>query len=272
MTLLEATQEGVRLPQVMGIVNVTPDSFSDGGLASTPDTALRHARKLVEQGADMLDVGGESTRPGAPAVPLEVELERVIPVIERLTGELKPPISVDTHKPEVMRAAVAAGAAMINDVNALRSPGALAVAAELDVPVCLMHMQGDPRTMQRNPQYHNVVDDIMAFLEDRACAAERAGIDPGKILIDPGFGFGKTVEQNFQILRELARFRTLGFPVLVGMSRKSMIGKLLDLPVERRTTPSVVLAALAMERGADILRVHDVGETRQALSLVAQIL
>ncbi len=260
------------LPCVMGIVNVTPDSFSDGGLASTPDAALRHARRLVEAGADMLDVGGESTRPGAPAVAVDVELERVIPVIERLASELNTPISVDTHKPEVMRAAVSAGAAMINDVNALRTPGALEAAAGLNVPVCLMHMQGDPRTMQRNPQYRDVVDDIIAFLGDRAQAAIRAGIDPDILLIDPGFGFGKTVQQNFRILRELGRFKSLGFPILVGMSRKSMIGKLLDLPVSQRMTPSVVLAALAMERGADVLRVHDVAETRQALRLVAQIL
>jgi len=258
-------------PLVMGILNVTPDSFSDGGRWNTLDDALRRAERMVREGADILDIGGESTRPGASPVSVEEELNRTLPVIERLAKELNTPLSVDTHKPEVMRAAVAAGAAMVNDVNALRTEGALETVADLAVPVCLMHMQGTPRTMQTNPQYEDVVGDIIGFLRERANAAVRGGIAPDRILVDPGFGFGKTLAQNYRILRELGRFGSLGFPVLVGLSRKSMIGQLLNLPVDERVTASAVLAALALERGVSVLRVHDVAETRQAVELVAQV-
>ncbi len=258
-------------PLIMGILNVTPDSFSDGGRFSSVEKALEQAGRMVEEGADILDVGGESTRPGAAAVSVQMELDRVVPVVERLAKELTAPISVDTHKPEVMRAAIEAGASMVNDVNALRTGNAIEVVARAGVPVCLMHMQGTPQTMQSNPQYEDVVDDIIGFLRQRCDAAVRGGVAPDRILVDPGFGFGKTLHQNYRILRELSRFGSLGFPVLVGMSRKSMIGQLLDLPVDERATASAILAALALERGASVLRVHDVAITRQALKIVAQL-
>jgi len=258
--------------RVMGILNVTPDSFSDGGDFATREAALRHARQMVADGADLIDVGGESTRPGAPPVSVAEELDRVIPVIEALAGELAVPVSVDTSKPEVMRAAVAAGAGLINDVAALRRPGALAAAAALRVPVCLMHMQGEPGTMQQDPAYGDVVAEVAAFLAGRLAACEAAGIPRERLLVDPGFGFGKTLAHNLALLRGLPRLASLGAPVLAGLSRKSMIGALLGgVPVGERLHGSVAAAVLAVERGAAIVRVHDVGPTVQALRIVAAV-
>lgn len=255
-------------PRVMGIVNVTPDSFSDGGRHATVDAAVAHALRLAEEGADVLDVGGESTRPGAEDVPLEEELRRVIPVIERLARETALPISVDTSKPELMRAAVDAGAGMINDVYALRREGALDIAAACGVPVVLMHIKGEPRTMQEAPQYEDVVAEVHRFLAERIFAAEMAGIPKKRIVIDPGFGFGKTREHNLALLAQLARFGELGVPVLAGLSRKRTIGELTG-----RTTPaervhgSVAAALIAAQRGARLLRVHDVAATVDALKV-----
>ncbi len=253
-------------PRVMGILNVTPDSFSDGGRYLDLGAAVERAWRMVEEGADIIDVGGESTRPGAAPVPLEEELRRVVPVIEAVASKLPVPVSVDTSKPEVMRAAVAAGAGLVNDVRALRAPGALEAAAELGVPVCLMHMQGEPRTMQRAPVYRDVVAEVRAFLLERVAACEAAGIPRERILIDPGFGFGKTLEHNLALMRRLDAFVETGLPVLVGVSRKSMIGALLgDAPVERRLHGSVAAAVVAACKGAAIVRVHDVAATVEAL-------
>jgi dihydropteroate synthase len=258
-------------PLVMGVLNITPDSFSDGGKYNSPEKALEEAKRMVAEGVDILDIGGESTRPGADKVTIEEELKRTIPVIKHLSKELNTPVSVDTSKAAVMKAAVDAGAVMINDINALRSPGALEAALESNVIVCLMHMSGSPQTMQTKPQYDDVVSDIIVFLRERANDCVKAGIDPQKLLVDPGFGFGKTMTQNFRVLNELTRFGTLGFPVLAGLSRKSMIGDLLDIPVAQRMSASVVLATLAAERGAAIIRVHDVKETLQAMRLVEAV-
>lgn len=251
----------------MGILNVTPDSFSDGGRFRARQAALDQARAMVEAGADIIDIGGESTRPGANAVSLEDELERTIPVIEAISAELPVPISIDTSKPEVMRQAVAAGAGMINDVMALREPGAMEMAAALCVPVCLMHMQGEPRTMQLSPSYQDVTAEVMAFLDDRVQACLAADIDRDHLIIDPGFGFGKTLTHNLHVFHDLARFHELGLPLLVGVSRKSMIGTVLDKPVGERMVGSVALATLAAWMGASILRVHDVEETVDALKM-----
>ncbi|BAU48971.1 dihydropteroate synthase [Sulfurifustis variabilis] len=256
---------------VMGILNVTPDSFSDGGVFFGPDAALARASQMVEEGADILDIGGESTRPGARQVSAQEEIERVVPVIEACARELPVPISVDTSKPEVMRAAVAAGAGAINDVRALRLPGALQAAADLRVPVCLMHMQGEPATMQVDPRYADVVREVREFLVSRIEAAERAGIPRTRVLVDPGFGFGKTVEHNLDLLRNLGELRRLGVPLLVGLSRKSMIGKLLGLPVEKRLYPGIALALMAVSNGARVLRVHDVAPTVQAVRMLEAV-
>ena len=262
----------MREAQVMGILNVTPDSFSDGGEFVGRDAALRQAERMVADGAAIIDVGGESTRPGAEAVDAQRELDRVIPVIEAIAAELPVPISIDTSKAEVMRAAVAAGAGMINDVAALRGDGALEAAAACDVPVCLMHMQGEPRTMQRSPRYDDVVSDVHAFLAERKAACIGAGIAAERVVVDPGFGFGKTLEHNLRLMREVERFSDLG-PVLVGVSRKSMIGTILDgAPVEGRLHGSVALAAFSVGRGAKILRVHDVRETVEAVRIINAVL
>src|SRR5687768_9933635 len=255
-------------PRVMGIVNVTPDSFSDGGVHDTLDAAVAHGLQLVAEGADVLDVGGESTRPGADEVSVEEELRRVIPVIERLARETSLPISIDTSKPEVMRAAVAAGAGMINDVYALRRDGALEIAAELCVPVVLMHMQGEPRSMQEAPRYDDVVGEVHRFLAERIFAAEMAGIAKKNIVVDPGFGFGKNREHNLLLLAQLERFAELGVPVLAGLSRKRTIGELTgrDDPHER-VHGSVAAALIAAQRGAKLLRVHDVAATVDALKV-----
>ena len=254
--------------RVMGIVNVTPDSFSDGGEHATVDAAVAHALRLADEGADMLDVGGESTRPGAEEVPLDEELRRVIPVIERLARETSLPISIDTSKPEVMRAAVAAGAGMINDVYALRRDGALDAAAELGVPVVLVHMRGEPRSMQTLPDYDDVVADVHRFLAERIFAAEMSGIPKKKIVVDPGFGFGKTTAHNLALLAQLERFADLGVPVLAGLSRKRSIGELTgrDAPHER-VYGSVAAHLIAAQRGAKLLRVHDVAATVDALKV-----
>lgn len=258
-------------PAVMGILNVTPDSFSDGGVFFGRTKAIAQAVRMAQEGAAIIDVGGESTRPGARPVSVQDELDRVIPVIEAVARGVAVPISVDTSKPEVMRAAVAAGAGFINDVYALRSPGTLETAAALRVPVCLMHMQGEPHTMQDNPQYDDVVHDIRAFLEARIAACVAAGIPRERILVDPGFGFGKTLEHNLELLRRLREFAGLGVPLLAGLSRKSMIGKALGLPVERRLHASVALALLAVQNGARIVRVHDVGATVEAVRMLEAV-
>ena len=254
--------------RVMGIVNVTPDSFSDGGVHDSTAAAIAHALKLVEEGADLLDIGGESTRPGADEVPVEEELRRVIPVIEALAAQVTVPISIDTSKPEVMRAAVAAGAGMINDVYALRREGALDAASELGVPVVLMHMLGEPRAMQAAPQYDDVVGEVHRFLAERIFACEMAGIDKKKLIVDPGFGFGKTAQHNLQLLAQLRRFTELDVPVLAGLSRKRTIGDLTgrDVPAERMHG-SVAAHVIAAQNGAKLVRVHDVAATVDALKV-----
>ena len=252
-------------PQVMGIVNVTPDSFSDGGRFYSPDQALDHARRLIDAGADSLDIGGESTRPGALAVGEQEELERILPVLEGLR-HCGVPVSVDTMKPAVMRAALAAGAAMINDVCALQVPGALEAVRDSDCAVCLMHMQGEPRRMQDAPQYRDVLNEVYDFLATRIAACEAAGITRARLCIDPGFGFGKTLEHNLALLRGLPRLAELA-PVLVGVSRKRMIGEITGRSVEDRLAGSVAAALRAVENGASIVRVHDVAATVDALKI-----
>lgn len=255
-------------PRVMGVVNVTPDSFSDGGLHADVDTAIAHALRLAEEGADVLDIGGESARPGANGVSVEEELARVIPVIERLARETALPLSIDTSKPEVMRAAVAAGAGMINDVYALRREGALDAAAALGVPVVLMHMLGEPRSMQDAPDYEDVVADVHRFLAERIFSAEMAGIPKKRIVVDPGFGFGKTTAHNLALLARFERFTDLGVPALAGLSRKRSIGEITgrDDP-QARIHGSVAAHVIAAQRGAKLLRVHDVAATVDALKV-----
>ncbi|MFS8430724.1 dihydropteroate synthase [Xanthomonas campestris pv. plantaginis] len=255
-------------PQVMGIVNVTPDSFSDGGQYTTVDAAVAHGLRLVAEGAAVLDVGGESTRPGASAVSLEEELQRVIPVIQALSAQTAVPISVDTYKPEVMRAAVAAGAGMINDVHALRSPGALEAAAELAVPVVLMHAPSAPHAMQAEPHYGDVVAEVHRFLAERIFAAEMAGIDKRRLILDPGFGFDKSTVHNLTVLAQLQRLQEFGLPVLAGFSRKRTIGELTGRQVAAdRVHGSVAAHLIAAQQGAQLLRVHDVAATVDALKV-----
>jgi len=252
---------------VMGILNATPDSFSDGGQFNSNEIAIAHALEMLRDGADIIDIGGESTRPGAVAVSVEEEIERVVPIIKALRQRSNACISIDTSKPEVMRAAVQAGANLVNDVNGLRESGALEICAELKVPVCVMHMQGQPRTMQNIPSYENVVDEIKAFLLERVDACVVAGIKRDNIIIDPGFGFGKNLQHNLQLLKNLHEFKSLGLPVLVGLSRKSMFGEILGLSVEERLHASVAGAVLAWTKGAKIFRVHDVKPTVEALKV-----
>ena len=259
-------------PRVMGIVNVTPDSFSDGGAHDSTEAAVAHGLQLVAEGADLLDIGGESTRPGAAPVALEEELRRVVPVIEQLARQTRVPISIDTFKPEVMRAAVAAGAGMINDIHALRQDGALAAAAGLGVPVVLMHMQGEPGSMQDTPHYDDVVAEVHRFLVDRMFSAEMAGIAKKNLVIDLGFGFGKTTEHNMILLARSARFLELGVPMLAGLSRKRSIGELTGREAPReRVAGSVAAHLVAAQRGATILRVHDVAATVDALRVWAAV-
>ena len=259
------------VPRVMGILNVTPDSFSDGGDFFSGDQAQRRAEAMVEEGAAIIDVGGESTRPGAGAVSVAEEIRRVVPVIEMLAKRLPVPVSVDTSKPEVMRAAADAGAGFLNDVRALRAPGALETAAALGLPVCLMHMRGEPRTMQTDPQYGDVVADVAAFLRERTDACVTAGIPPERLLLDPGFGFGKTLAHNLEILSGLAQLAGLGLPLLVGLSRKSMLGRLTGRDVGGRVAAGVAAAVMAAERGALLIRTHDVAETVDALAVAAAV-
>ena len=256
-------------PMVMGVLNVTPDSFSDGGRYQSLDAALRRAEKMVEEGAAIIDVGGESTRPGAPPVSAQEELDRVLPVVERLARELPIPVSVDTSKPEVMREAARAGAGMINDVRALQMPGALDAAVASGLPVCLMHIRGEPATMQQEPHYGDVVAEVHAFLAERVRICQAAGIPRERLLVDPGFGFGKTLDHNLRLLRHLDRFTDLAAGVLVGVSRKSMIGLLLKAPVDERLSGSLAAAVVALWQGANIIRTHDVRETVQALCVCA---
>ena len=264
------SQLDLGVTRVMGILNVTPDSFSDGGLFVSPEAAVEHALQMVEEGADIIDVGGESARPGAQPVSVMEELERVVPVIEAICSETQVPVSVDTSKPEVMRAAAKVGAAMLNDVRALTAHNALATAAELGLPFCLMHMKGEPGTMQHEPAYKDVSTEVLEFLQARASACTAAGIDARNIVIDPGFGFGKTLEHNLELLAGLDRFAATSFAVLAGLSRKSMIAKLMgarDSGPESRVGGSVTLALYAARKGAHIVRVHDVQQTVQALEI-----
>jgi dihydropteroate synthase len=259
-------------PVVMGVVNVTPDSFSDGGRFLDRARAVDHARQLVAEGAAILDIGGESTRPGAAEVSVDEELRRVVPVVEALVGGgVQAVISVDTSKPEVMRAAASAGAGLINDVRALALPGALEAAVESGCAVCLMHMQGDPRTMQQAPHYGDVVTEVKAFLMQRAQACRSAGLPPERLSIDPGFGFGKTLEHNAALLRGLCAFADTGLPLVVGLSRKSMLQKILGRPVGERLYGSLALAVMAAMNGAHIVRAHDVAATSDALKTVSAI-
>jgi dihydropteroate synthase len=259
------------VPVVMGVLNVTPDSFSDGGQFLAPAAALRHALRMVEEGARIIDVGGESTRPGASPAALAEELARVIPLIGALRAETGAFISIDTSKPEVMRAAVEAGADIINDVRGLREPGALATAAATRAGLCLMHMQGEPRTMQDAPRYADVVADVRGFLAERIRACREAGIDASRLVVDPGFGFGKRVVDNLVLLKSLARLNELGVPVAVGLSRKSMLARLTGREVVDRTAGSVALATIAVLHGARIVRAHDVAATVDAVRVAAAV-
>ena len=254
----------------MGIVNITPDSFSDGGKFLDSGQAVSHAMQLIEEGADILDIGGESSRPGAEPVAADEELRRVLPVLEKLV-ELPVPVSVDTCKPEVMRCAIAAGAAMINDIFALRAPGALEAVADSAVAVCLMHMQGEPRTMQQAPDYRDVVGEVEFFLAERAAAAVAAGIERERIVLDPGFGFGKTPQHNLELIRALRRLRETGYPLLAGLSRKALFGKIVGREAVERIHASAAGALLAAQRGAAIVRVHDVAATRDCLLVLRAI-
>jgi dihydropteroate synthase len=250
----------------MGIVNVTPDSFSDGGKHLSLQAAIAHAYQLIEEGADILDIGGESTRPGAAQVSEQEELDRVLPVIEALRA-VQLPVSIDTYKPAVMRAALAAGATMVNDINALQDPEALVLLATSDAGVCLMHKQGTPQTMQQAPHYVDVIDEVMNFLNLRVQACVEVGISLERLVIDPGFGFGKTTTHNFEILRNLNVFKSLNVNVLAGLSRKSMLGQVTGRDIEHRQAASVAAALIAVQRGAHIVRVHDVRETVDALKV-----
>ena len=263
-------------PVVMGILNTTPDSFSDGGSyyknhRLSLDLALRRAEQMLLDGAQIIDVGGESTRPGAPIVSVQEELDRVIPVVEAVVGQLGALVSVDTSSASVIRESASRGASLINDVRALQREGAVAAAAETGLPVCLMHMQGEPDTMQQNPNYSDVVEQVFGFLEARLAVCQAAGIAREQILLDPGFGFGKTLAHNLALLKHLPEFARFGLPLLVGMSRKSMVAQLLGRPVEQRLAGSLALAMLAAERGAAIIRVHDVAETVDVLKVLAAV-
>lgn len=252
----------------MGILNVTPDSFSDGGQFNALDAALVQAERMIAAGVSIIDIGGESTRPGAPEVSLEEELKRVIPVIQAIRQKHDVWISIDTSKAEVMKQAIEAGADLINDVRALQEPGALAVAAKAQVPICLMHMQGQPRSMQHNPSYQDVLKEVGEFLEERVAACEEAGIAKELLILDPGFGFGKTIEHNYHLLAHLEAFHQLGLPILAGMSRKSMVFKLLNKKPAECMVASVTCATIAAMKGAQIIRVHDVEETVEAMRVI----
>jgi dihydropteroate synthase len=262
----------LEIPAVMGILNVTPDSFSDGGNFAVRDAALRQAESMAAAGAVIIDIGGESTRPGAKDVTEQEELDRVLPVIEAVVESVDVPVSIDTSKPGVMRIAVSSGAAMINDIRSLQEDGALAAATELQVPVCLMHMQGMPRTMQDSPEYADVVSDVRNYLAERISACREAGLAEELLIVDPGFGFGKTVQHNVELLANLRQLRELGRPVLAGLSRKSTLGALTGREVAERLPASIAAAGLSVVQGADIVRVHDVRETVDALRVVAAMM
>jgi dihydropteroate synthase len=265
--------KGINVQKVMGIVNVTPDSFSDGGLFLSQNNAFKHAKQLIAEGADIIDIGGESTRPGAEPVSVQEELDRVIPLVEKIRAEFSVSISVDTSKSLVMREAIAAGVDIINDVMALTGKDSIAAVATSDtVKVCLMHMQGEPRTMQKHPKYDNVIEDIKAFLLMRTQACINAGIASNRIIIDPGFGFGKTVVHNLLLMKNLQVFSQLDYPVLVGISRKSFIGNILNKQVTERLYGSLALAVLAVSKGASIIRTHDVAATVDALKMTDSVL
>lgn len=270
MMMITANNKSLDLsrPHVMAILNVTPDSFSDGGKYNSIELALAQVDKMIKAGVSIVDVGGESTRPGAPDVSLEEELRRVVPVIKAIREKYDVWISVDTSKAEVMRQAIDAGADLINDIRSLQEPGALEVAAEANLPICLMHMKGQPRTMQVDPHYDDLMGDVSAFLEERIAACEAAGIDKSQLILDPGFGFGKTIEHNYHMLAHLEKFHEFGLPILAGMSRKSMVFKLLDKPAAECTNASVVCATIAAMKGAQIIRVHDFEETIEAMKVV----
>lgn len=259
-------------PAVMGILNTTPDSFSDGGLFTALSVALEHAERMAEEGAAIIDVGGESTRPGASAVGEQEEIDRVVPVIESIRERLDVPVSIDTSKPGVMRAAVAAGADMINDVRALRVEGALEAAAELQKPVCLMHMKGQPRTMQQDPGYEDVVAEVTQFLRERVAECVEAGLGEDLLVLDPGFGFGKTPENNIELLANLRQLLDIGQPLLIGISRKSTLGAITGRDVDQRLSASLAAAVMAVERGASIVRAHDVAETVDALRVARAVI
>ena len=258
-------------PQIMGVLNVTPDSFSDGGKFVSPQAAIAQAHRMVEEGASIIDIGGESTRPGAAQVTEQQELDRVVPVVEALAGEIDAVISVDTSTPSVMLESARAGAGLINDVRALSREGALKAAKNCQLPVCLMHMQGQPDSMQNNPTYNSVVDEVMGYLQRRVDVCVEQGISTDQLLIYPGFGFGKTLQHNLLLLKELGRFQAMGLPVLVGMSRKSMIGTLLDKPVDQRLFGSLAAAVIAVQKNARIIRVHDVGPTADAIKVAMAV-
>jgi len=271
IALAQRSIHSVRYPLVMGVVNVTPDSFSDGGMFFSVENAIEHARQLIDEGADILDIGGESTRPGSESISVNEELKRIMPIIEALVGE-DAMISVDTSKPEVMQQAISVGVDMINDVNALRTPKALeTVAGHQHLFVCLMHMQGGPAHMQDNPQYINIIQDVYDFLDQRIQVATAMGIKKDRLIIDPGFGFGKTLQHNLLLLKHLRHFTQLHVPVLAGLSRKSMLGAITGNSVHQRIHESIAAAIIAVNNGAKIVRVHDVKATKQALALLAAV-
>jgi dihydropteroate synthase len=273
MTVLNHSTESTlfQMPQIMGILNVTPDSFSDGGKFIHFDNALEQVHRMIEQGASIIDIGGESTRPGAKEVSLEDELERVIPVLKAIKSNFNIKVSIDTSKANVMRQSIEHGADMINDVRALQNEGCIDAVKQSNVALCLMHMQGLPRTMQKNPVYQHLIEDIKTFFIERLTVCQQAGIDQNRIILDPGFGFGKDLTQNYQLLSHLDDFHCFNLPLLSGTSRKSMIGNLLNKPVEQRLSGSITTAIIAAQKGAQILRVHDVTETMDALKILQAV-
>ncbi|QUT02151.1 dihydropteroate synthase [Proteus terrae] len=262
------TELNLSTPQVMGILNVTPDSFSDGGTHNSLNDAVNHAAKLIAEGASIIDIGGESTRPGASDVSIDEELQRVVPVVEAIRQRFDVWISVDTSKAQVITESANAGASIINDIRSLQEPGALEAAVKTGLPVCIMHMQGDPKTMQQSPHYENVVMDVDRFLQENIQRFVDAGIEKNQIILDPGFGFGKNLEHNYQLLAHLSELHHFGLPILAGMSRKSMVGQLLNVPPQERVAGSVACAVIAAMQGAQIIRVHDVKETIDAMKVV----
>jgi dihydropteroate synthase len=269
--ILTSTQDQLNKVKVMGILNVTPDSFSDGGQFTCVDSALKKVDQMVENGVDIIDIGGESTRPGAAEVSVKDEIVRVIPLLKAIKLRFDINVSIDTSKAEVMSEAIVHGADMINDVRALQNKGCLEVVAQSDIAICLMHMQGMPRTMQHNPQYSNVITDILEFFRQRIDFCERNGINKKRLVLDPGFGFGKTLAHNYEVLAQLALFKSLGLPVLAGISRKSMIGNLLNREVDERLAGSLTAAIVAIQQGANIIRVHDVQESVDAINILKAV-